>query len=240
MSLEAFHAAMVKGTPHIYSPAEVAPFSYIVFRHGDFFYLRETKTGKLLLNSPVEQTVLQFAIDRASSEGGGTVDVKPGRYNARVTVKDKVYLIIERGATGISYTIDSGATCTIEDLENGILEHYEAGSLTRKLDLSAGELTLNKLIMQGDINLGAYKLKTTNLLIKEYDLTTMTIRDRDDTAYRNFLVNVLFVCNRIRASINDVNIASNSDSSAILRIQSHDGSAYVDNLKLVGEPYKGN
>ena len=43
----------------------------------------------------------------------------------------------------------------------------------------------------GDVTLGAYKLKTTNLVFKEIDTSSMAVRNAADDAYRNIIGNIV-------------------------------------------------
>jgi len=52
-----------------------------------------------------------------------------GTYNAAVTLKDKVRLVLENGAAGITVTIDSGATASLEDFHNFDFKRWDSGVL---------------------------------------------------------------------------------------------------------------
>jgi hypothetical protein len=55
--------------------------------------------------------------------------------------------------------------------------------------VSAGTgLTMPAFTAGGDISLGANKLKTTNLLVKEMDISTLGIRDAADTTFKSLSV----------------------------------------------------
>jgi len=100
----------------------------------------------------------------------------------------------------------------------------------------------NGIVASVDINIGANKIKTTTVLIKEEGTGVIAIRDSGDTDYRNISVkNVFFTQNLTGTSINTW-INTQSGATSTLEIRSHDGTAYVTNLKLIGgyvEIYNG-
>jgi len=108
--------------------------SYITWQYNSTFYA--TRNMSTLLGEYFgtdDDAAIQWGIDK-STTFGGTVYVKApsytGTYNAAVTLKNKVTLILESGATGISVTIDSGATATLLDYHNYDFKHWENGLLT--------------------------------------------------------------------------------------------------------------
>jgi hypothetical protein len=79
--------------------------------------------------------LLNNVLGNASS---GVVYVGTGVYSATVTVYNGTRLIIARGATGITASIDTGATATIEDQNAGFTRQYVSGSLISVINLSTG------------------------------------------------------------------------------------------------------
>lgn len=107
--------------------------SYIIWQYNSTFYgTRNMSTLAMEYFGTNDDTAIQTGID-ACTTYGGTVYVKAptytGTYNAVVTLKDKVTLIIEQGALGITVTIDSGATATLLDYQNYDFKHWEFGTL---------------------------------------------------------------------------------------------------------------
>ena len=113
--------------------------SYVIFKKGSTFYSKNGQTGEVT-NSNDDETLIQSAIT-ATSTNGGTVYIKAGSYSASVTLKDKVHLIVEKGATGINVSIDSGATCWIEDFNADKTWFYVNGSLYWEEDHATGKIT---------------------------------------------------------------------------------------------------
>jgi hypothetical protein len=54
-------------------------------------------------------------------------------------LKDKVRLVIEKGATGITVSVNAGATCWLEDYNGAVKYFYSSGSLVWKENLATGE-----------------------------------------------------------------------------------------------------
>jgi len=96
------------------------------------------------------------------------------------------------------------------------------------------DLTLSKLKMTGDIDLGNNKLKTTNLLIKEVSPDAFGIRDVDDSRYYNLKVNTLGIFDKINTGTGSFEIQSIDDVNGRLLLQSYSGTAFINNLKLMG------
>ena len=114
--------------------------SYVVKTDATYFwavrYDGKIPTG---MSGTDDDLVIQYAIDNCTSSGG-SVFVSAGTYSASVTLKDNVTLILDKGAKGITVTIDSGADATLVDYENGIRKEWVAGVLYTFMDLRTGEL----------------------------------------------------------------------------------------------------
>ncbi|MCK4414914.1 MAG: hypothetical protein KAY32_15375 [Candidatus Eisenbacteria sp.] len=101
-----------------------------------------------------------------------------------------------------------------------------------------GTVTTTGLTMpaftSGDISLGANKLKTTNLLLKEGDASTLYIRDASDIGYRDLVMrNMLF-------KADSAWVAANPSTSDFLNFGAYDtGVGLVAVAQLVGhgDPY---
>lgn len=79
-----------------------------------------------------ESAAIQWGIDNQTAIGG-TVYVKAphsaGTYNADIILKDKIRLVLANGAAGITVTIDSGATASLEDFHNFDFKRWDSGVL---------------------------------------------------------------------------------------------------------------
>ncbi len=121
--------------------------TYIVGPYSPAYFFAENHTGygfdayqgyELLLTNDTE--VLQYCVNLTSAAGGGKVFVKSGSYAAIVTVKDKVHLVIEKGAATVTVSIGAGASCTVEDWNVETLKHYESGTLIYSEDHKNGNV----------------------------------------------------------------------------------------------------
>jgi len=59
-------------------------------------------------------------------------------------------LVIEKGATGVTYSIQTGATCVVEDWNDGETKYYSAGTLTLRLDHASGAVYAGEYHLDGD------------------------------------------------------------------------------------------
>jgi parallel beta-helix repeat protein len=67
---------------------------------------------------------------------GGSVYVASGAYTAPgVTVPNNTRLVIDDGATGITYTVATGATCIIDDFNGFNVQYYAGGISASHVDL---------------------------------------------------------------------------------------------------------
>ena len=75
---------------------------------------------------------IQWGIDNCTTYGGSVYVKAPtytGTYNAAVTLKNRVTLVLEQGSAGITVTIDTGATATLLDYQNYDFKHWDSGVL---------------------------------------------------------------------------------------------------------------
>jgi parallel beta-helix repeat protein len=115
--------------------------AYTIFIEDSTTKAKSGKTGEIEFSGLDASAVMQSAVD-ATTTNGGTIVIKSGDYGSvSITLKDKVHLIIDKNAVTITISIDSGATCTIEDRNVGKIRYYKAGSLTSELDLAEKTLT---------------------------------------------------------------------------------------------------
>ena len=113
-------------------------YTFIVLVDGSTYKAFNGTTASLATSGTNDDTVIQYAIDQTSTNGG-SVFVMSGSYSASVTLKDGVTLILDKGASTITVTIDSGADATLVDYENGFRKEWVAGSLYTFMDLRTGE-----------------------------------------------------------------------------------------------------
>jgi hypothetical protein len=93
--------------------------------------------------------LIQLAIN---SIGTGNLHIKPGNYGTgSISVPDQTALILEDGATTITYTPNGGATCTIMDFEAGKITYYEEGVLSTEINMNSGTIYLRESITASEI-----------------------------------------------------------------------------------------
>jgi len=118
--------------------------SYITWQYNSTYYAcRNMSTNMVDYFGASDDAAIQWGIDRCTSHGGSVYVKAPtytGTYSASVTLKDNVTLILDKGATTITVTIDSGADATLVDYENGYRKEWVAGVLYTFMDLRTGEL----------------------------------------------------------------------------------------------------
>jgi parallel beta-helix repeat protein len=78
-----------------------------------------------------------------ASIAGGSVYVQAGAYSASgVIVPNNTRLVLEIGATGITYTVAPSATCIIDDFNSGFFAYYISGTLYSLFNYAAGTLLI--------------------------------------------------------------------------------------------------
>lgn len=107
--------------------------SQVVSDEATYYCLQNGTSGKLVDYSTIAGTIISYAVDSTTSKGG-SIMIKNGAYNARVTLKDSVSLVIEKGASGITVSIDKGATAWLYDYENDLIKHWSNGTLVYHLE----------------------------------------------------------------------------------------------------------
>jgi len=111
-------------------------YDYIIYVSGSTYY-RIDGADSTVTSGTDDDTLIQYALNQTKS-----VIIKAGSYSASVTVKGG-RLIIEKGATGITYTVDSSATAFIEDWNSGKTEYYASGTLRARFDYASGKFWWN-------------------------------------------------------------------------------------------------
>jgi len=96
------------------------------------------------------------------------------------------------------------------------------------------DLTLSKLKMTGDIDLGANSIRTTGVIIRETPGGYIEFRSLDFTAYRNIEVDSVYLHSLLRM-VGWAKIRQARESATdCYRLQSNNGSSFIDNLKFMG------
>jgi hypothetical protein len=103
-----------------------------------WFGLVNGVTHQLTSTGTVSATVLTSALTSCGS--GGSVYVASGVYSASISVPTGVRLVLEKGATGVSYTVAASATCLITDYNAGASYSYVAGVLTYSSSSATGNI----------------------------------------------------------------------------------------------------
>lgn len=104
----------------------------------------------------------------------------------------------------------------------------------------AGYLPLSGGTLTGDLNIGAHKLKTTNLLLKEGAASYFHIRNADDDAFRSVYLAALALTDNIDFMTSAKYIAAISANNGYLALRAWDtDNALVEIARLVGtaDPY---
>ena len=112
--------------------------TYLVIQHSAGACLMN-QSGYLTEFLANESQIIMDGFGNVSS-AGGSVHVQTGSYTASVTVLNKVRFIIDEGATGIVWTVDSGATCIVDDFNSGVFAYYQAGLPWSVFNYSSGNL----------------------------------------------------------------------------------------------------
>ena len=112
-------------------------YDYIIYVSGSTYY-RINGADSTVTSGTDDDTIIQYALNQSKS-----VIIKAGTYSATVTFKGG-RLIIEKGATGITYTVDSSATGWIEDKNTPKTEYYNSGTLIARFDYSTGKVWWNQ------------------------------------------------------------------------------------------------
>jgi hypothetical protein len=102
--------------------------------------------------------------------------------------------------------------------------------------VSAGTgLTMPAFTAGGDISLGANKLKTSNLLLKEYDANGLAVRDAADTLFKNLWLNTLAVYGYIYFYTSGTALRAYDADGAYTAFQARDtGVGYAEVARLQG------
>lgn len=115
--------------------------------------------------------VMDDALSSASVVSG-SVYVATGGYAALgVIVQNNARFVIERGATGITYTVASGATCIIDDLNSGLFAYYLNGAVYSIFNYAQGNL------LTQSTNLTSIYVQTINPISGTVQIVGLTIQN---------------------------------------------------------------
>ncbi len=103
--------------------------SYIISLAGTYAQLQNGSNGKVQESSKNHTLIIQDALGNASV-AGGSVYVAEGSYAASIILQNNTRLVIDRGATGITYTVAPGANCILDDFENGLTEYFNGNAVS--------------------------------------------------------------------------------------------------------------
>ncbi len=101
-------------------------------------------------------------------------------------------------------------------------------------------LTMPAFTAGGDITLGANKLKTTSLLLKELDANTLAVRNLADSAYKKLYVSLLTAASGVSLLADGAGIAAYNSDGAYAAFTARDtGVDAVEVARLQGaaDPY---
>lgn len=174
------YAYLPSTTPWVLNYPLPSEYSWIVNCYDNGTYFTVSGCGQYYFQSDLnDSTVIQYAINDTAIEGGGTVFVHSGSYNATVTVKNSVCLILDYRVLGVNYTLEGDASCM--ELENvseskfgdsGNYAHFEAdgtlvfeGNATVWVDSAIEATALAKGASSPDMVL----VNDTNIYLYGYD-----------------------------------------------------------------------
>jgi len=96
---------------------------------------------------------------------------------------------------------------------------------------------ISQLVADANLDINGYALVTTNLMLKEYSVNYMAIRNRADTADRNLYVALLQPTLGVQMVVNGGHFSASNVDSRYAILQARDtGVALVEIARLVGAP----
>ncbi len=165
-------ATVPSGGPY-YLQVPVSTWTYYIgkFSNASCFMVNGSN-WKVDYQSLNPSSLVQFAIGNTTTVGG-TVYISAGSYAAAVTLKNNVRLILEKGCTGVTVTIDTGATAILEDYENSLTNVYSSGNLVTQYNNLNGAIAA----IYGTFTNGAF----TNLTSSNVTATTLYVNGENIT-----------------------------------------------------------
>lgn len=124
-------------------------FNFLVYQEGGITYSRTGNTWQ------VTPSTIQACVDAVTASGGSII-VKNGTYSEAVTLKNATRLVLDRGCTGVTVTINAGATAILEDYNAAITWVWSSGVLVMQYN------NINGLITGTYSNFGQYWVGTAN------------------------------------------------------------------------------
>jgi hypothetical protein len=162
----------------LYLDAIPSTATYVVEADGAGNFRAIRYDGYLAYDSTNDDYTIQYAINQTTSSGG-LVYVKSGSYSASVVLKDKVHLIIEEGATGITVSVNDSATCQLWDHNAGRIRYFVDGAATMDIDLASG--TITPLSWDGSWNSTVEDVVENFAALPWKDLWNATVEDLIET-----------------------------------------------------------
>lgn len=89
--------------------------------------------------------------------------------------------------------------------------------------------------LTGNLNIGAHKLKTTNLLIKEEDASSWILKNADDDAIRHLILGILEFRSFLGAGVNAASITAKSTVDNYITFKARGATALVELARLQGD-----
>ena len=123
----------------------------IVWQYNSTFYASRNMSTLMVIELLANDTeVINNQINNLTANGG-SIWIKTGAYAANVILKTKIRLIIDQNATGITVTLNAGATALLEDYGSAParVRYWKAGVLTWDSNLDAGSLTALNAVLSG-------------------------------------------------------------------------------------------
>lgn len=113
--------------------------TYIICTVDAYATLLNGTNGKLVEYLTNQSQVFMDGLNNASVLGG-SVYVFADPYSVAVIVPNNVRFVIDKGATGINYTVASGANCIVDDFNSGIFQYYSNGLPYSVFNYASGTL----------------------------------------------------------------------------------------------------
>jgi hypothetical protein len=166
--------------------------AYLIGPYNSTFFFAKNHTGYGLaayegyeLISTNSTDLIQYCLNITTVEGG-MVYVKTGAYAATLTLKNQTRLQVDKGATGITVSIDAGATAIYEDYNAGVSWWWSSGILVMQHNNMNGAIagiysTFTQYFGTGGINRTDAVINPTGPYSYIIDKTGSTYRAKNGT-----------------------------------------------------------
>jgi len=124
----------------------------IVWQYNSTFYASRNMSTLMVIELLSNATEVLTNVIGNVSATQGSIFVRNGTYTASVTLKTNVWLTLDKGASGITVTINAGATATLEDRNAGRIRCWKAGVLAWDSNLDSGSLTTANAVFSSWMN----------------------------------------------------------------------------------------